>query len=411
MKKKEEVGTRAHHLIDTKFGARELRKLGEKELAYLAEVMKGDSLSNYVGETSMTRRFEEAFARKVGAKKAMAKNAAMSGLVEAVSVSGAGTATEVICDPIVHFGGLAAIYFNAVPRFADVKRDTYNMDPDSLLANITPLTRAVIVTHMWGQSAEIETIRDICRDKGLFLIEDCAHSINATWNGRHVGTFGDLGVFSFQEFKQLSTGDGGMTVTNNEELFDQMRGAWWFSGESPKFVYINYRMNEVTAAVGLAQLEKVDGIIDGTYNKTLAILNKAIEGCSWLKPRGVPRQAHMSGYWWSCTWEGDKEGLSYEKFKEIEEELGVGLRFGFNFYPAYEFPFFRESTAYRTQPDCPVRCPLYTAKSNYRYTWGLTPVTEDLMPRLVTVNLIFLSIPAAEQMAELLRKAIKRMQA
>lgn len=107
--------------------------------------MRGETLSNYVSEISMTRRFEEAFARKVGAGKTMAKNSAMSGLVEAVSVSGAGTGFEVICDPIVHFGGLAAIYFNAVPRFADVKRDTYNMDPDSLLANITPLTKAVLL--------------------------------------------------------------------------------------------------------------------------------------------------------------------------------------------------------------------------------------------------------------------------
>ena len=112
-----------------------------------------------------------------------------------------------------------------MPRFADVKRDTYNMDPESLLDNITPLTKAVIVTHIWGQSAEIETIRDICKEKGLFLIEDCAHCMGSTWNGGHVGTFGQLGVFSFQEFKQLSTGDGGMTVTNDEKLFEQMRGA------------------------------------------------------------------------------------------------------------------------------------------------------------------------------------------
>jgi len=411
MSKQEEVGKRAHHLIDTEFGARELRKLGEPEMTYLAEVMRGNTLSNYLSEHSMTRRFEEAFAKKVGAKKAMAKNSAMAGLVEGVSVSGAGPGFEVIVDPIVHFGGLAAIYFNAVPRFADVKRDTYNMDPDSLLANITPLTKAVIVTHMWGQSAEIDTITEICRDKGLFLIEDCAHAINTTWKGKHVGTFGDLGVFSFQEFKHLSTGDGGMSITNNEELFDQMRNAWWFSGESPKFVYINYRMNEVTAAVGLAQLEKVDNIINGTYNKTLAILDKAIEGCEWLKARHVPKQANMSGYWWGCTWEGDKHGLSYEKLKKIEQDLGIGLRFGFNFYPAYEFPFFRESTAYRTVPDCPVRCPFYTSKSNYRYTWGLTPVTEDLMQRLITVNLIFLSIPAAEHMAELIGKAVKMMEA
>ena len=118
----------------------------------------------------------------------------------------------------------------------------------------------------------------------------------------------------------------------------------------------------------------------------------------------------MSGYWWACTWEGDKHGLSYERFKQVEQELDIGLRFGFNFYPAYEFPFFRESTAYRTQPDCPVRCPYYTAKSNYRYTWGLTPVTEDLMQHLVTVNLIFLSIPAAEHMAGLIREAIRKME-
>ncbi len=399
-----------YHLIDLNFAARELRKLGDAEMKYLAEVMQGETLSNYISESSMTRRFEDAFAKRVGAARAMAKNSAMSGLCEAVSVSGAGPGFEVICDPIVHFGGLAAIYFNAVPRFADVKPDTYNIDPDSILANITPLTKAVIVTHLWGQSAEIDTIAEICRDKGIFLIEDCAHSIGVTWKGRHVGTFGDLGVFSFQEFKQLSTGDGGMTVTMNEELFDKMRSAWWFSAESPQFMYTNYRMNEVTAAVGLAQLEKVDGIIDGTYNKSLDILNNVIEGCEWLKPRHVPAGAHMSGYWWSCTWQGDKHGLSYDKFKQISEELKIGLRFGFNHYPAQDFPFFRESTAYRTHPDCPVRCPLYTARSNYRYTWGQTPVCEDLMPRLITVNLVFMPAPVAQEMAARIRTAIERME-
>ncbi len=407
---KEKTSDAKQHLIDYSFAAEELRKYGEVELKYLSEVIKSGILSNCLGDGKMSQRFESAFAKKVGAKNAMAKNNAMSGLVEAVSVSGAGPGFEVICDPIVHFGGLAAVFFNAVPRFADVKRDTYNMDPDSLLENITPLTKAVIVTHLWGQSAEIDTIAEICRDKGIFLIEDCAHTIGAAWKDRHVGNFGDLGVFSFQEFKQLSTGDGGMTVTNNEELFDRMRNAWWFSGESPKFLYLNYRMTEVTAAVGLAQLEKVDNIVNNTYNKTLEILNNAIKDCDWLKARNVPKEAHMSGYWWSCTWEGEQHNLYYEKFKQLEKEMNIGLRFGFNLYPAYEFPFFRESTAYRTQPDCPVRCPFYTSKSNYRYTWGLTPVTEDLMQRLITVNLIFLSIPEAEKMADKIRGIIKKME-
>ena len=114
-----------------------------------------------------------------------------------------------------------------------------------------------------------------------------------------------------------------MSTTNREELFDKMRNVWWFSGESPQFVYGNYRMNEVTAAVGLAQLEKIDGIL-AIYNKTLAILNEAIAGCEWLTPRHVPEQAEMVGYWWSCAWEGDKHGLSYEKFQKLSEELRSG---------------------------------------------------------------------------------------
>ncbi len=398
------------HLIDNDFAARQLRKLGKEELAYLTDVIESGHLSNLFYDNSMTGRFERAFVKKVGAKAAMCMNSAMAGLQTGVAISGAGPGFEVICDPIVHFGGFAAMFFNAVPRFADVNRDTYNMAPDSLLANITPQTKAVIVTHMWGQSAEIDTIAQICRDKGLFLIEDCAHAVGSTWKGQHVGTFGDLGVFSFQDFKQLSTGDGGMVVTCNEEHFERLRASYWFAGESAKFIGLNYRMSEVTAAIGLAQLEKVDDILEGTYNKTLKILNDAVKDCEWLKNRHVPKEAHMSGYWWSCSWEGDKQGLSYQKFKQIEKELNIGLRFGFNFFPAQEFPIFKESTAYRTHPDCPVRCPLYTAKSNYRYTWDQTPVTEDLMQRLVTVNLIFLSIPAAEKMAEQIREAIKKME-
>ena len=176
--------------------------------------MRGNPFSNCISEQSMTRRFKEAFAKKAGDRKSVAKNSPMAGLVEAVSISAAGPCYEVICDLIVHLGGLAAIYFNAVPRFADVKTDTYNMDPDSLIANITPLTKVVIVTYVRGWSAEIDSIAEICRYRNIFLIEDCMYAINMTWRGKHVGTFGYVGVFSFKEFKQLSTGDGGMTITN-----------------------------------------------------------------------------------------------------------------------------------------------------------------------------------------------------
>jgi dTDP-4-amino-4,6-dideoxygalactose transaminase len=388
--------------------AKKLRKFGEPELKYLKQVLDKGAMSIFEVENGMVERFEKAFAKYTNAAMAQGKANAMLGLAEAVSVSGAGVGTEVICDPVVHFGALTSMYFNAVPRFADINPDTYNMDPASLEANITEHTKVVIVTHLWGQMAEMDKIRDICKKHNLFLIEDCAHTVGAYWKGKHAGTYGDLGVFSFQEYKQLSTGDGGMTISNNEELMRNMADVWAFSGESPKFMTLNYRMNAVTAAIGLAQLEKVDDIV-GYYNQTLAILNDAIKGCKWLKPRLAPSDAKVAGYWFACTWEGDKYGLDYNKFKKLNKSMNIGLRFGFNEYAPYEFDFFREASAYG-HPDCPIRCPVYTSRSDYRYKRGLCPNVENIMPRLVTVRLIFLSIEEAKETAEKLHEAIRIME-
>ncbi len=384
-----------------------IRNFDNLELGYVEQVLRRGQLG-WIVEGGMQERFEKAFAEFTGARIALSRNNAMNALAEAVAVSGARTATEVLWDPIVHFGALASLWFNAVPRFIDVEYDTYNLDPESLSANITELSRAVIVTHHWGYPARMDEIRRICDEHNLFLIEDCAHAVGCYYQGKHVGTFGDLGVFSFQEYKQLSTGDGGMTVTDDEELADKMRNVWAFSGESPLFMTLNWRMNEVTAAIGLAQLQKVQGYLDHVYNVTLGILNDAIEGCEWLKPRRAYDGAKLAGYWWACTWEGDKYGLSYDRFKQLNDELKIGLRFGFNQTPPYEFELFRGPTAYK-HPDCPIRCPYYVMKSDYRYIKGLCPVTENLMPRLVTVSLIFLEVDQAREMAAKLQEAIHLM--
>lgn len=387
--------------------ARKIRKFDEKELNYVKEVLKGGYLSSLDGR--MVNRFEKAFAKFTGAKYALAKANAMLGLGEAVSVSGATTATEVICDPIVHFGAVAASYFNAVPRFADVNPDTYNMDPKSLEANITDLTKAVIVTHMWGLSAEIDKISKICKKHNIFLIEDCAHSMHSYWNGKHVGTFGDIGVFSFQEYKQLSTGDGGMITTNDSELIYNLENVWAFSGESPHFLTLNSRMTEVTAAVGLAQLEKVKDRIENLYNKTLEILDDAIRDCNWLKNRVIPKEAKQSGHWFACTWEGDKYGLDYKKFQKLSEKIGIGLRFGFNHIMSYEYDVFKKPNLYK-HPYCPTLCPFYTKVSNYRYKKGLCPKAEDLMPRLITLILDFMTMEEAKQKADMLHELIEKME-
>ena len=377
------------------------RVFDDLEIGYIKEVLDTKRLG--WAEGGMVTRFEQAFASKLGVKHAIGRNSAMTALAQAVSISGAGTGTEVLCDPIVHFGGVAALYFNAVPRFVDVRYDTYLMDPASVRANITDKTRALIVTNLWGLTAELDELRRICDEHGIFMIEDCAHNIGSYWKGQHAGSYGDLGCFSFQQGKHLTTGDGCMVTTNREDLFFKLYHEWAFSGESPAFLTLNFRMNEVTAAIGLGQLSRVDGYI-AEYTAGLNLLNAAIADCQWLRQRHVPTEAVQSGYIWVCTWEGDKHGLEYARFQQVCQELGAPLRFGFTGAAAYTFDIFKGSTAYHV-PDCPVRCPFY--QSDYRYHDGLCPTAEDLIPRLVMAGLIEVPLDEVKRRADLLQQAIR----
>jgi dTDP-4-amino-4,6-dideoxygalactose transaminase len=166
---------------------------------------------------------------------------------------------------------------------------------------------------------------------------------------------------------------------------------------------LNYRMNELTAALGLAQLSRVDGYV-AEYTRSLQALDAAIRDCAWLRNRRVPEQAVQSGYIWVSAWEGDQHGLEYARFQAVARELGLPLRFGFTGAPAYTFDFFRTSTAYH-HPDCPIRCPYY--EGDYRYRKGLCPTAEDLIPRLVMSGLIEVPPDEIQRRADLLQKAIR----
>ena len=379
------------------------RIFGDLEIKYVREVLDSGRLGWQEG--GMVTRFEKAFAERVGAKFGIARNSAMTGLAQAVSVSDAGVGMEVICDPIVHFGAVAAIYFNAVPRFADIKYGTYLMDPESVRQNITERTKALIVTDLWGLCAELDELRAICDEHGIFMIEDCAHAVGSYWKGKHAGTYGDLGIFSFQQGKQIPTGDGGMMVTDREDLHYKLYHEWAFGGESPAFMTLNFRMNEVTAAIGYAQLQRVNAYLE-EYERNLKMLNEAIEDCEWLRSRAIPGAARRSGYIWACLWEGDKHGLDYDRFKQICKDLKVPVGFGFTQKPAYTYDFFRISTAYHHE-SCPMRCPYY--ESNYSYHEGLCPVAEDLIPRIISSGVMEVSEREMQRRASLLRKAIRQM--
>lgn len=377
------------------------RVFGEPELANIKKVLDSGKLGWVEG--GMVTALDKAFAKKVGARFGISRNSAMTALAQAVAVSGAGTGCEVLCDPIVHFGGVAALSFNTVPRFVDIRYDTYLMDPASIRANITDRTKALIVTNLWGLCAELDEIRRICDEHKIFMIEDCAHNMGSSWKGRHAGTYGDLGVFSFQQGKHLPTGDGGVMVTNREDLHHKLYNEWAFSGESPAFLTLNFRMNEITAALALAQLDRVDGYI-AEYDRNLAMLDEAIAGCRWLRRRTVSKDAKHSGYYWACLWEGDKHGLKLEDLKRVAAETKAPLRFGFTGRPAYTFDVFKGSTAYH-EPDCPVRCPFY--KSDYRYREGLCPTAEDLIWRIVNSPVLEVPADTMKRNVESIRKVIR----
>jgi len=358
-----------------------MRIFGDREMAYLQEVMDSGVLGWAHQRDLQVDRFEREFAAFVGAKWGIARNSAMTGLAMAVAVAGAGVGDEVLCDSTVHFGAVAAVAMNAIPRFVDIDARTWLMDPESLRANITEQSKAVIITNFWGQCAPLDEIRAICDEHDLFMIEDC-----------------------FQQGKQLPTGDGGMMVTDDPALYDRLYGEWAFSGESPAYMVLNYRMNEMTAAVGRAQLERVEGYI-ATYNESLALMDQAIEGCAWLQPRLRPERAQVTSYVWSCLWDGDRYGLDYDRFRQLCEEHGVAMRFGFNQVPPYQFDFFRISTIYG-DPRCPVRCPLRSGSYDYRD--GLCPNAEYVLPRLISAGSMR-EPDSAREWAQRLRAAIEAM--
>lgn len=380
------------------------RVFGQTDMKYLREVLKSKRLG--WRRDGMVARLDEAFARFTGARFGICRNSAMTALAQAVSISGAGCGDEVICDPLVHFGGVAALSFNCVPVFVDVKPDTWLMDPAAVEKAITKHTKALIVTNLWGLCAELDRLLAICRRHNIFMIEDCAHAIGATWKGKHAGTYGDVGCFSFQQGKHICTGDGGIMVSNRADLHHALYNEWAFKGESPSFLTLNFRMNELTAAVGLAQLERFPQYLK-EYDANLAMLNEAVADCKWLRKRTVPKQAKQVGYMWACLWEGDKHGLDFARFKEIANEEGAGFGYHFTERPAPTFPIFRGSTAYHV-PDCPVRCPFY--RGDYRIERADLPVAADVLNRVITHGVVERRPADIRRTCKAIRRVIVRME-
>ena len=316
---------------------------------------------------------EEEFAAALGANHAISCNAAMGGLHAALLAVGVGAGDEVVCDPLVLFGGLAVLYTGAMPVFADVDEHTHNMDPASLAERITPRTKAIVVTHHWGEPADMDGILAVADDHKLPVVEDCAHVLFGECHGRYAGTLGSVGVFSFQSSKHLSTGDGGIAVTNDPYLAEQMRAIITF-GAAPTRLAHNFRMTEMTAAVARVQLRRAPLYV-GQDRASAQLYAAAVEGCAWLRPQQASPDSVHSYHLWVAAFAPQPDGPSLEEFKAACAAEDTAFSFGYVGVPAYLHPVFSLGGGYGVSR-APQSQPL-----PYRRGW--CPVAESLMPRLM----------------------------
>jgi perosamine synthetase len=225
--------------------------------------------SGILGLGPKMKQFEQMMAAYAGTKHAIACNSGTSGLHMLILAMGIGEGDEVITTPFSFVASANCILFErAVPIFVDIDEKTYNLDVSQIEAKITERTKAILPVHVFGQPANMDEIRRLAKKYNLWVIEDSCEAIGAEWNGERVGGLGDAGVFAFYPNKQMTTGEGGIIVTNNDEIANlcysirnQGRGedGLWLSHVRLGY---NFRMDEMSAALGVAQLERIDEILE-----------------------------------------------------------------------------------------------------------------------------------------------------
>lgn len=280
---------------------------GDEEL----EALRTPFSTGWIGLGPRTKEFETAFAEYIGVRYAVAVNSGTAALHLALMVAGIEDA-EVISTPITFVSTNHAILYNkGIPVFADVEADTVNIDAAEIRKAVTARTKAVVVVHYGGHPCDMDPILEIAREHNLRIIEDTAHGCGGEYKGRKLGSIGDLACFSFHAVKNLSTGEGGMITTNDEEFYGRLlklrwmgiskdtwsreekdeKYSWYYNVEEVGF---KCHMNDIPASIGLVQLRKLDRMNDRRREITERY-NKGFSGLKWLETPVVKpyaRSAH-----------------------------------------------------------------------------------------------------------------------
>lgn len=252
--------------------------IGEAEEHAVSRVLRSGILSafygsvgdNFLGGTEI-RRFETEWAAHFGTRHAVSMNSATSGLIAAVQAIGLGPGDEMIVPPYTMIASATAATINGVtPVFADIRPDTYTLDPTRVAAAITPRTKAIMAVNLFGQPADLDELITLARPRGIRVIEDNAQAPGALYRGRHAGTIADIGVFSLNCHKTIQTGEGGVACTDDDDLALRLQlirnhgeavvRELGYRNAPERIAGFNFRMGEVEAAIGVEQLRKLDAL-------------------------------------------------------------------------------------------------------------------------------------------------------
>lgn len=312
--------------------------LNGNEKKYVNECLDSSWIS---GKGKFINEFETAFAKFVGTRHGTTVCNGTVALHLALEALGIGEGDEVIVPTLTYIASVNAItYTGAKAVFVDSLPDSWQMNPEDVVKKITASTRAIMCVHLYGHPCDMEKLVNVAKDNNLFLIEDCAEAVGSKYKGEHVGTFGDVATFSFYGNKTITTGEGGMVVTNDETLYDRLvhlkgQGLAKYREYWHDAIGYNYRMTNICAAIGLAQLEQID-----------EILAKKRQVANWYKEalKGSRFEFHLEfedvvHSYWMCTIL-IPEGMDRYSLKEFLIEHGIETRP--MFYPIHTMPIYSQ---------------------------------------------------------------------
>lgn len=374
--------------------------IGNEEEKAVVDVLRSGVLSRFLGSWHKdfyggpeVQALEKEWAEYYKVKHAIAVNSATSGLYCAVGATGVGPGDEIIVSPYtMSASASAALVYNAIPVFADIEEDYFCLNPDSVEERITSYTKAIIVVDIFGLPYDVERINAIAKKYKLLVIEDAAQAPGVRYGEKYAGTLGDIGIYSLNYHKHIHSGEGGVIVTNDDELAERMRlirnhaeAVVENMGRTNlvNMLGFNYRMTEIEAAIARKQLRKLKSIINSWQENVTYLENKLADIPCLDMPLVRPGCEHAY-YVHPIKFKSDIAGINRERFVEgVKAELmpymnreGEGVKVGCGYVqPLYLQPLYQQKIVYGDK-GFPFNYPFY--EGGVSYNKGICPICEEM---------------------------------